>query len=467
MALHKSNKGLDLPISGSPTGELETAPRPARVAVVALDFPGMKPKMHVAEGDNVRVGQPLFEDKKTDGVQYTSPAAGTVVGVHRGAKRALQSVVIQLDGEGTDGVRFSSHSEQHPSALSRDQVRDLLVESGEWIALKARPYGRVADPATTPKSIFVTAMDTNPLAPDLSLCVEGRGSDLERGLAALTKLTDGTVYFCTAPGGVTAPAMDRVQTEEFAGPHPAGAPGTHVHTLDPVDRNKLVWTIGLQDVLAIGKLFETGQLDLFRIVSVAGPLAQRPRHLRVRVGHHLDTLLSDEIKHPGRLEDGTIVRELEEDEGPRVIAGSVLSGRQAQGDVHGFLGRYDQQISILAEDSERELLGWMGPGVEKFSLTNLFASALLPGKKFAMTTSTHGSPRAIVPIGLYEKVVPLDLVPTFLLKALVMGDVERAEELGALELVEEDLSLCTFVCPGKTDYGPYLRDALTILEKEG
>lgn len=467
MALHQFTKGLDLPIAGAPADELDSAPRPSRVAVVALDFPGMKPSMHVAEGDSVRVGQPLFSDKKTEGVQYTSPASGTVTGVHRGAKRALQSVVIQLDGDGTDAVRFAAHTGQHPSALSRDQVRDLLLESGEWIALKARPYGRVADPATTPKSIFVTAMDSNPLAPDLAHCVDGRGSDLERGLAALAKLTDGTVFFCAAPGGIEAPAVERVQSEQFAGPHPAGATGTHVHTLDPVDRSKLVWTIGLQDVLAIGRLFDTGELDLHRIVSLGGPLVTRPRHLRVRVGHDLDALLADEIALPGRLEDGTIVREVDDTPSVRVIAGSVLSGRKADGDVHGFLGRYDQQITVIEEDAEREFLGWMGPGVDKFSLTNLFASALMPGKKFAMSTSTHGSPRAIVPIGLYEKVFPLDIVPTFLLKALVMGDVERAEELGALELVEEDLSLCTFVCPGKIDYGPHLRDTLTILEKEG
>ncbi len=468
MALHRFHKGLDLPIAGAPTKAVDQAPRPSRVAVIALDYPGMKPQMNVAEGDSVRVGQTLFEDKKTPGVHYTSPGSGTVVGVNRGAKRALQSVVVQLDGEGTDSARFSHHTGQHPTALDRDTVRDLLVESGQWTALRARPYGRVADPATTPKSIFVTAMDSQPLAPDLTLAMQGREADFERGLVALTKLTDGTVFVCRDSGSdLAVPTISRVQVEDFRGPHPSGTPGLHIHTLDPVNRSKLVWHLNLQDVLAIGRLLETGALDLWRLISLAGPEVRNPRHLRVRLGHSVDALVAKEIRVDGQLEDGTIVRELDESKSIRVISGSVLSGRRAEGDVHGYLGRYDQQISVIREDRAREFLGWLEPGINQFSVANLFASALMPGKKFKLTTSTHGSPRAIVPIGLYEKVVPMDIVPTFLLKSLVVGDVEKAEQLGALEFIEEDLSLCTFVCPGKIDYGPYLRQTLTILEKEG
>ena len=468
MGLHRFKKGLDLPLAGPPAADLEQAPHPTKVAVIALDFPGMKPQMMVAEGDRVRVGQPLFEDKKNPGVLFTSIGAGSIAAINRGAKRALQSVVIQLDGEGTEAMRFQSHTGQHPSALDRASVQELLIESGMWTAFRARPYGRVAVPDTEPKSIFVTAMDSNPLAPDLDVAVSGRESDLERGLAALTKLTNGTVYVCREPGaGFSVPALDRVSSEEFQGPHPAGTAGLHVHTLDPVNRAKLVWTIGVQDVLAIGALFESGELDLYRTISLAGPVIKRPRHLRVRQGHSIDALVSGEIAESDQLEDGPLVRELGSGPSHRVIAGSVLSGRHAEGDVHGYLGRFDQQVSVIEEHAEREFLGWMGPGVNQFSVANLFVSALTPGKKFKLNTSTNGSHRAIVPIGLYEKVVPFDVLPTFLLKSIVMGDVERAEALGALELVEEDLSLCTFVCPGKIDYGPHLRDTLTILEKEG
>ena len=275
----------------------------------------------------------------------------------------------------------------------------------------------------------------------------------ERGLAALARLTDGPVFVCTGPDPVVrVPADDRIRHEIFDGVHPAGTVGLHIHTLDPVDRRKVVWHLGLQDVIATGRLFETGLLDVTRVVSLGGPPVERPRLLRARIGASTDTLVA-----------GNVDPNVE----CRIIAGSVFSGRQAAGDVVGYLGRYHQQISVLAEGREREFLGWLGPGFNKFSTIRTFAASLLPGRRFAMTTSTNGSPRAIVPIGLYERVMPFDLLPTPVLRALVMQDVERAEELGCLELDEEDVALCTFVDAGKTDFGPHLRRVLDTLEKEG
>ncbi len=475
MGLHRIKKGLDLPIAGSPDPTIHDAASPRAVAVMADDYPGMKPTMHVAAGDTVRRGQVLFDDKKREGVRYTAPGAGTVLAVNRGAKRALQSVVVELDsgersGQG-DHVSFSAHTGQHPSGLTREQVKGLLLESGLWTALRGRPYGRVAEPGAVPKSIFVTAMSTDPLGLDVSRALEGRESDFERGLAAVSKLTDGSVFVCRASGSqIGGVGGGQVQIEEFSGAHPAGAVGTHIHTLDPVDRNKLVWYLGAQDVAAIGHLFETGELDVTRIVALGGPSVAEPRLLRTRLGASTDQLVEGELQvaaGQGIFSDGSAARELDEGPTNRVISGSVLSGRTAMGDVHGYLGRYHQQVSVIPEDAERKFLGWMGPGTEQFSLVRIFASALMPGKKFNMSTNTNGSGRAIVPLGGYERVVPLDVVPTYLLKALVMGDVEKAEELGCLELEEEDVALCTFVCPGKIDYGPHLRDALTILEKEG
>ena len=460
MPHHRITRGLTLPIAGEPSGRIEDA-RPARhVALVAADYVGLRPTMHVAVGDTVARGQLLFEDKTLPGVRFTAPAAGTVRAVNRGARRALQSVVIEQsraerEGREPEAADFRSWTGRHPSGMTENEVRDVLLESGQWTALRARPHSRVADPATRPHSIFVTAVDTNPLAPDVAAIVEGREGPFERGLEALARLTPGPVFVCTGPDQrvpATTTAANQIRHEVFDGVHPAGTVGVHIHTLDPVDRGKLVWHVGVQDVIAVGRLFESGVLDVSRVVALGGPPVSRPRLLRSRIGASTAELV-----------DGNVDAAAEY----RVISGSVLSGRGATGDAEGYLGRYHQQVSVLAEGREREFLGWLGPGFGTFSTIRTFASRLVPGRRFAMTTSTHGSPRAIVPIGMYERVMPLDLLPTPMLRALVMQDVERAEELGCLELDEEDLSLCTFVDPGKTDFGPHLRRVLDTLRTEG
>ena len=460
MPRHTITRGLRLPISGAPSGAIEDAAAVRHVALVAADYVGLRPTMHVAAGDSVGRGQLLFEDKTMPGVRYTAPAAGTVRAVNRGARRALQSVVIEQsraerEGREPEAVGFHAYSGRHPSGMTEGEVRDLLLESGQWTALRARPYGRVADPATRPHSIFVTAVDTNPLAPDVAAVVEGREGAFERGLAALARLTAGPVYVCTGPNQrVPSPpsVANQIRHEVFDGVHPAGTVGVHIHTLDPVDRRKVVWHIGVQDVIAAGRLFETGVLDASRVVALGGPPVARPRLLRTRIGAETAALVNRDVDAAAE---------------HRVISGSVLAGRAAAGEVHGYLGRYHQQVSVLAEGREREFLGWLGPGFGTFSTIRSFASGLIPGRRFPMTTSTHGSPRAIVPIGMYERVMPMDLLPTPMLRALVMHDVERAEELGCLELDEEDVALCTFVDPGKTDFGPHLRRVLETLRTEG
>ena len=460
MSRYRISRGLNLPIAGEPSSLLEDA-RPVRqVALVAADHVGLRPTMHVAVGDTVARGELLFEDKTMPGVRYTAPAAGTVRAINRGARRVLQSVVIEQsraerEGRAPEAADFRSWTGRHPSGMTEDEVRNVLLESGQWTALRARPHSRVADPSTRPHSIFVTAVDTNPLAPDVAVIVEGRQGAFERGLAVLARLTPGPVFVCTGPSQRIGPpptASNQIRHEVFDGVHPAGTVGVHIHTLDPVDRSKVVWHIGVQDVIATGRLFETGVLDVSRVVALGGPPVSRPRLLRTRIGASTTELV-----------DGDVDAAVEY----RVISGSVLSGRAAMGDVQGYLGRYHQQVSVLEEGREREFLGWLGPGFGTFSTLRTFASGLVPGRRFAMTTSTHGSPRAIVPIGMYERVMPMDLLPTPMLRALVMHDVERAEELGCLELDEEDLALCTFVDPGKTDFGPHLRRVLDTLRTEG
>jgi len=456
MALHKIRRGLDLPISGAPEGAPETAPQISRVAVMAADFVGMKPTMHVKVGDSVQRGQLLFEDKKTPGVRYTAIGDGRIVSVNRGDRRALQSVVIELTsaeraGRGGDS-RFKSFTNQHPNSMSGDQVRALLLESGQWVALRQRPFSRVASPEETPAAIFVTTTDSNHHAPDPTTALEGRQGDFERGMTALGKLTEGPVYVCTRPGlEITLPSQGNFRQEEFSGPHPSGTAGLHIHELAPVSRQRTVWWVGYQEVLAIGKLFETGNLDVGRVVSLTGPSVARPRVLKTRVGASLDELVAGELTGSDN----------------RVVSGSAIFGRTAMGEVHGFLGRHHAQITALPEGHDREFLGWMRAGANKHSVTPVFLSRLLPGKTFDLSTTTNGSDRAIVPIGIYEKVFPFDIPPSYLLRALAAGDIEQAESLGVLELDEEDLALCSYVCPGKHDYGTYLRNVLTTIEKEG
>ena len=462
MALHKITKGLDLPIKGSPEQVVTDGPTIARVAIVASDFVGMKPRMQVLEGDDVLRGQPLFEDRKNPGVVFTAPGAGRVTGINRGDRRALQSVVIELNEReqaGTpaddDFFRFKSYTGAPVADLSRDQVRDLLVESGQWVGLRARPFDRVASPATVPHSIFVTAIDTRPHAPDVSVALEGREADFERGLVALSKLTDGALFLCRAPGvNLGTDGISNLRIEEFSGPHPAGLPGTHIHMLDPVSRGKTVWHIGYADVAAVGHLVATGRIDVARVISLAGPVVDAPRLLRTRAGADIGAIVE------GGLAQGD----------NRVISGSVLDGTPASGDILGYLGRYTNQVAALREGRQREFLGWLRPGFDIFSIMPTFLSKLLPGSdnvRFDLTTSTMGSERAMVPIGTYEQVMPLDILPTFLLRSLISGDLEKAEQLGALELSEEDVALCTVVCPGKYDYGPILRKTLATIEAEG
>ncbi|MBU0839451.1 MAG: Na(+)-translocating NADH-quinone reductase subunit A [Gammaproteobacteria bacterium] len=440
-------RGLDLPIAGAPAQRIE-AGRPVRsVAVVGFDYPTMKPTMAVQVGDRVKLGQILFSDKKSEGVHYTAPGAGVVSAVHRGEKRVLQSVVIDLEGD--EEVTFTSYSPVQLDGLSSEQVRENLQQSGLWTALRTRPFSKVPAVDATPASIFVTAIDTHPLAADPAIIIAEQPEAFEAGLKVLTNLAK--VFLCKAPNAsLPGESLAKVQVESFNGPHPAGLAGTHIHFLDPVSASKSVWTIGYQDVIAVGKLFTSGRLSVERVVALAGPVVEQPRLVRARLGANLDELTAGELQ-PGA---------------NRVVSGSLLGGRTAHG-AFAYLGRYHQQVSCLREGKEREMLHYMRPGVDKHSILNIYISKLMAGKKFAFSTSTNGSPRAMVPVGNYEEVMPLDVLPTQLLRALIVGDTEVAQKLGCLELDEEDLALCSYVCAGKYEYGPILRDNLTRIEKEG
>ncbi|EGG99109.1 Na(+)-translocating NADH-quinone reductase subunit A [gamma proteobacterium IMCC2047] len=446
----KIKRGLDLPITGAPEQAIYDGPTVRTVAVLGRDYVGMKPTMAIQVGDKVKKGRLLFTDKKTEGVRYTAPAAGSIAAINRGEKRALQSVVIDVEGD--EAESFAQSAAADLSALKRDQVVENLVNSGLWTALRTRPFSKVPAPASQPEAIFVAAIDTNPLAADPALIIAEHSNEFTQGLEIISKLTDGEVFVAKAPGADIPTGDARVKVEEFDGPHPAGNVGTHIHFLRPASETKTVWHIGYQDVIAVAQLFTTGELNSQRVVSLAGPQVTKPRLIRTQLGANLDEMTA------GQLNVG--------DEANRVISGSVLSGQTARGAV-SYLGRYAVQVSVLSEKKKRDLLGYMSLGANKHSLLNVYLSKLNPGKKFNFTTTTNGSPRAMVPTGSYERVMPLDILATQLLRSIIVGDLESAQALGCLELDEEDLALCTYVCAGKYEYGPILRNNLTVIEKEG
>ncbi len=444
----KVRRGLDLPIAGAPEQVIHDGPKISQVAVLGSDYPGMKPTMAVREGDRVTRGQVLFSDKKNPGVVFTAPAPGKVVAVNRGERRVFQSLVIDVSGAKAE--TFESYKAAQLEALDRAAVVDNLVNSGQWVGLRTRPYSKVPAIDSTPASIFVTAMDTNPLAADPAVIIAQRSEDFANGLKVLARLTDGPVNVCVAPdSAVSGEEIDGVRDISFSGPHPAGLPGTHIHFVDPVSADKTVWSIGYQDVIAIGALFTTGKLDTSRVVALGGPQVSQPRLFSTQLGANLNQL---------------VIGELANDEN-RIISGSILAGRKAAGAL-AFLGRYHNQVSVIREGRERELLHYLRAGVNKHSALPIFASSLSK-KLFNMTSSTNGSERAMVPVGGYEDVTALDLLPVQLLRSLIVGDTDMAQKLGCLELDEEDVGLYTYVCVGKHEYGGILRDNLTRIEKEG
>jgi Na+-transporting NADH:ubiquinone oxidoreductase subunit A len=447
----KIKRGLDIPIQGAPQQTVEDAPAARAVALVGFDYVGMKPTMEVAVGDSVKRGQLLFTDKKTEGVRYTALAGGTVSAINRGARRVLQSVVIEVASD-EPCETFTAYDPAGARELDAAALRDFLVQTGLWTALRTRPFSRVPATDSDAAAIFVTAIDTHPLAADPAPIIAAQSEAFGLGLDMLAKLTSGSVHLCKAPGAeIPAGSAASIEVTEFAGPHPAGLAGTHIHLLrGGATVDKPVWTIGYQDVIAIGRTLLDGTLYTERVMALAGPQVEQPRLLRTRLGADLQALCA------GQLKDGE----------NRIVSGSVLGGRKTSAPT-AYLGRYHNQVSVLLEGRHRDFMGWLSPGAQRHSSLSIYLSSLFGSKPLAMTTNTNGSERAMVPVGSYEKVMPLDLLPTQLLRSLIVGDTETAQALGCLDLDEEDLALCTYVCPGKYEYGPILRDNLTRIEKEG
>lgn len=447
MQSFKLKKGLDLPVLGAPVQEIEETKETETVAVLAADYVGLKPRLLVQEGDAVAIGSPLFFHKDTPDVMVVSPAPGRVKAINRGARRVLISVEIEVGDSDAAPVDFSGVGD----SATAEGLAQRLCASGLWTSFRTRPYSKVPDPATRPAAIFVNAMDTEPLSPDPLVILAESADDFAKGLEAVASLSEGKTYLCHETGAAI-PGSDvaGIELAGFSGPHPAGLSGTHIHFLEAPGATKTVWTIGYQDVVAIGRLLRSGHHDPRRVIAVSGPRCAKPRLIRTVTGASMAELSQNEIMG---------------DEPVRLISGSILSGRLGEG-PSAYLGRYARQMTLIEEDHKQIPLGWIRPMASKFAFQPVLGSAFSK-KLYALTSNLNGGRRAMVPLGTFEELMPQDFLPTQLLRALLVMDTDQAQALGALELDEEDLGLVGFACPAKYEYGMALRDCLTKIEKEG
>lgn len=440
-------KGLDIPIAGTPKEDTLELCHTETVALLGDDYVGMKPSMRIRPGDKVALGQILFVDKRNEGVCFTSPASGEVVTINRGAKRKFESIVIKR--EGNEAVTFLDNSlDQTHSA---ETIRTTLIDSGLWSSLRTRPFGKIPAINSAPHSLFITAIDTRPLAAHPHSTIKRCEEEYQKGLAILRTLLECPIHYCCGESPLLeCEKHDGVDYTSFTGPHPAGLASTHIHFIDPVYEEKTVWHINYHDVADIGFLFLNGHLNDSRIIAIGGPDCNTPQLVQTSIGANL-------------LELCETCCEIQDDKKTRRISGSVLCGRPAT-ETTLFLGRYCNQVSLLPDNDGRDFFNWAVPGKNRFSAMPIFLSRILKPTSFSMNTALWGGKRAIYPIASYDQVMPLDIIPIQLLKSLETGQTDKSKDLGCLELIEEDLALCSFVCPGKNDFGVSLRKVLTAIE---
>jgi Na+-transporting NADH:ubiquinone oxidoreductase subunit A len=441
--------GLDIPLGGAPEQVLSEHKQVRHVALLGTDYHGLKPRLQVELGDQVTAGQSLFTDRHDPEVAYTSPGSGTVDAIHLGPRRTLAAVIVRLNEEAGPSAGFEPIPHDRIDNISREWIAGQLARSGLWTAFRTRPFSRVPRSDAVPQGIFVTALDTDPLGADPQVAIGRAEHDFRLGLTVIERLTPGSVWLCTGPQwNFAAPTGPRLRHVVFAGPHPAGLPGTHIHHLQPVSRRHHVWHIGYQDVIAIGSLFARGELCHDRVIALGGSPLKRPRLVLGRVGANVDELLEGELQSPGAC---------------RTVSGSLLSGHAATG-FGLFLGRYHNQVCAVEEGGRSRLFGWRGGKSGFFSCFGLRSRSATRQSRF--DTSVHGRRSGVLPLRKFERVLPLDVLPAPLFRAMLTGDTVAAEALGCLEFDEEDLALCSFLCPAKSDYGRALRDCLDMIGKE-
>lgn len=440
-------RGLNIRLKGDAEKVLGTSILADKVALKPTDFPGLSPKILVRPGQEIKAGEPVFLDKYNPEILFTAPISGEVLSINRGERRKVLEIIIKADGK-NESVEFNKVD---PLKLSREEIKEQLKKSGTWAFLKQRPYGTVAKPETTPLHIFISGFDSAPLAPDYEFILKGQSASFQTGINALSKLTDGKIHVGIKPDQANGffSGIKNIETTQFIGPHPAGNVGIQIHHVSPIGKGDIIWTINPQDVVFIGRLFETGKVDFSKIIALTGSEIKTPNYIKVVLGTNLSGLLKNNTKQSGKL---------------RYISGNVLTGEQV--DADDFLGFYSQQVTVIPEGDYYEFLGWAMPRLNKFSLSRSYFSWLMPKKEYVADSNLNGEERAYVMTGQYEKVLPMDILPVFLMKAIIAEDIDKMEQLGIYEVIEEDMALCEYVCTSKIEVQSILRNGINLMIKE-
>ncbi len=446
----KIRRGLNIPLVGDAEKILQLAPRARNYSVSPADFHGLVPKMLVKEGEKVLAGTPLFFDKYNENIVFTSPVSGVFSLLVRGDKRRI--LELKIDADAADD--YLDFGVQDLSSMTREQITALLLRAGTWPLIRQRPYSVIARPGVNPKAIFISCFNTSPLGPDLDFVVDGQESSFQKGLDVLQRLTDGYVHLGLHNTLTRAKAFvdaKGVKKSLFDGPHPAGNVGVQIHHVDPINKGDLVWYLDVQDVIIVGRLFERGVYDVSKIVALTGSEVLNPRYYKLISGTQIDVFTDKNIRK-------------QKDVNLRYISGDVLSGNKIP--ANGFLGYYHAQLTVIPEGDKPELVGWLTPNVDKFSVSRTFPAFLMPWKKFRHNTNSRSGERPFVITGLYEKVLPMDVLPMQLIKAIMINDIDLMEKLGIYEIAPEDFALCEYVCPSKIDMQSLIRDGLDVMIKE-
>lgn len=444
----KIKRGLNLKLIGEAVKSVQDIPIADIFVIKPNDFIGLTPKLLVKVGDNLLAGTPIFYNKNNEAIKICSPVSGEVVEILRGEKRVILEIKILADRQ----IKYAPFLKSNLNDLRREEVVEKILSCGAWPFIRQRPYGVIANPSESPKSIFISAFDSNPMAPDNDFIMSGKEVDFQTGLDALKKLTDGKIHLNVQLKPTAASVFSNaknVQINKISGPHPAGNIGIQIHHIDPVNKGETVWYINPQDVLIIGKLFNEGIFDATRTIALTGSQVNNPKYYKTIVGCSIKNILAD---------SGLKKKE------NRIISGNILSGHKIPTD--GYLGFYDSQITVIPEGHEFEFMGWLVPGFNKFSMSRTFFSWLTPDKKYDLNTNMHGEERPFVMTGQYEKVFPMDIYPVHLLKSILIEDIDMMEKLGIYEVIEEDFALCEFVCTSKIKSQEIIRNGLDIVRRE-
>ncbi len=445
-------KGLDINLQGVAEKILTAAPLAQEYALTPDDYIGVIPKLLVKVDDAVKAGTPLFFDKKHPEVLFTSPISGVVTAINRGEKRKILNIVIRPSEE----REYEEFNPSKPEELTAESLKELMLKSGLWPFVIQRPYGIIADPKDTPRDIFVSGFDSAPLAADFDFILQNTGDDFAIGIEAIKKLTTGKVYLGLSDEShskVFSKLEGVVEENTFTGPHPAGNVGVQIHHIAPINKGEVVWTMDVYSLIFLGRLLRTGKLDMSKVIALAGSCVEKPRYYRIISGARVDSILENAIKP------------LKEGQSVRVISGNVLTGKKIDKET-GFITNYANMVTVIPEGDHYEMLGWIAPRLGKFSMSRTYFSWLTPKKSYNLDTNLNGGRRALVMSGEYEKVLPMDIYPVYLVKAILAGDIDKMENLGIYEVIEEDLALCEFVCTSKTEVQKIVRDGITQMIKE-